>query len=198
MPEWEAGDALEAEWPFPHPCPVDGCGRSFDGEHGLKIHTGKAHPETLPWRNERLLRRLYVEEGLTTYEIAERFGCGSGTIKGSLKRCEIDARPPGWKVATGATHSFDHRYERWLFQYDGEKKHMTVHQLLACLNYNPHEVFADGTHVHHKSGHGFDNRPDNLQVLPADEHQKLHHEKDMPVCKHRLIQSARIMEEERA
>lgn len=33
---------------------------------------------------------------------------------------------------------------------------------------------VDGMHVHHKSGHGLDNRPENLEVMTPAEHSRMH------------------------
>jgi hypothetical protein len=42
-----------------------------------------------------ILRRLYVDEGLTIAEIAARFGCGATTVSRRLRRQGIVARPRG-------------------------------------------------------------------------------------------------------
>lgn len=54
---------------------------------------------------------------------------------------------------------------------------MSGHQVLACLNNDPHEVFADDTHVHHKIGTTID-FPANLEVLPIEEHHRKHNEEE--------------------
>lgn len=48
-----------------------------------------------PWRDESLLRRLYVDEGLTDQEIAGRLGCGSHATVGKFRRRFGIERP--WK-----------------------------------------------------------------------------------------------------
>jgi len=42
-----------------------------------------------------LLRRLYVDEGLSTVEIATKLGCPDNTIRRRLRRAGIDIRPRG-------------------------------------------------------------------------------------------------------
>jgi hypothetical protein len=51
-----------------------------------------------PWTvqiDPAILRRLYLDESLTTAQIAARFGCGGSTILRSLRRSGIAARPKG-------------------------------------------------------------------------------------------------------
>lgn len=50
----------------------------------------------------------------------------------------------------------------------------TVHQLLACLKYEPSKVFDSSNHIHHKNTHKFDNRLENLELMSTSEHMKLH------------------------
>lgn len=45
-----------------------------------------------PWRDEECLRTLYREEGLSTYELAERFGCSRPTVSNWLDRFDIPVR----------------------------------------------------------------------------------------------------------
>ena len=45
--------------------------------------------------DEEVLRRLYVEEGLTAEKIAERLGCAAITVFRRLRRFGIQARPRG-------------------------------------------------------------------------------------------------------
>ena len=50
-----------------------------------------------------------------------------------------------------------------------------VHQLLVCMDNDPHEVFAEDTVVHHETGWKGDTRASALAVLLNDEHARLHH-----------------------
>lgn len=47
-----------------------------------------------PWHNEQALKELYVNQGLTTYEIADRWDCSDVTISDWLDRHDIPARDP--------------------------------------------------------------------------------------------------------
>lgn len=52
----------------------------------------KEHDGNVPWRDEDTLRRMYVDEGMTTPEIADELGCVSSTIWYNLKECGIETR----------------------------------------------------------------------------------------------------------
>ena len=41
------------------------------------------------------LKKLYVKEGLTIRQIADRYMCGNATVHRHLKKCGIKRRPPG-------------------------------------------------------------------------------------------------------
>jgi hypothetical protein len=50
----------------------------------------------------------------------------------------------------------------------------SVHQLLACVHDDPHDVFADGNVVHHEVKIPFLNVPGNLTTLSRGEHTSTH------------------------
>jgi len=55
----------------------------------------------------------------------------------------------------------------------GEGKYATLHRMMMGLTGDHGYGFA-GNHVHHKDFNPWNNRPENLQVLPAKEHVRLH------------------------
>ena len=68
-------------------------------------------------------------------------------------------------------HSFDSNdYERIC----DEDNIIRVHQIIACLDNDPHEVFSPSTQIHHETGFKADNRDEALSVLSISEHHELH------------------------
>lgn len=157
-----------------------------------------------PWQVEGTLRRLYVDGGKSTHEIADDLGCTHPTVLRWMEKFSIPTREQSEATSRStrkeyATHQFTEKgYERWVSYHDGKRPDVHVHQLLACLDHDPHEVFAPDTEVHHTTGHGLDNRPEAVELLTASEHSKHHADADVPECKRRLLQTVANMEEGRA
>jgi len=138
------------------------------------------------YKDPQVLRALYWEEDLTLQEIAERYNVHEKTIWEWFERYDIDRHgstggdntgPRVNKVAYGDDAS---GYCVWSGTTDMDGFSTTfVHQLLAVADgADPHKVYSSGEyHVHHKNGVKWDNRPENLEVLTAEEHAKKHPDK---------------------
>lgn len=156
---------------------------------------------TKPYKDEDRLREQYIEQEKSQRQLAEEWDCGRNTIYRWLNRHGIPRRE---NPDTGGSN----RVEYALYTSDGNGYRawrdytvgtaVKIHQLLACLDHDPHEVFAEDTHCHHESGHPLDNRPGNVGVMSRGEHIRHHRQMDIPACKQRLMQTAVIIEEERA
>ena len=48
-------------------------------------------------QDEEVLRELYVEEGLTQVEIAERLGCSDSTVSNYIRKYDIEKEQPEWR-----------------------------------------------------------------------------------------------------
>ena len=58
---------------------------------------------------------------------------------------------------------------------DGGRAAVYQHQLVALLEFDPSEVFADDTHTHHEMGSPISiDIPENLDILDDREHIRLH------------------------
>lgn len=64
----------------------------------------------------------------------------------------------------------------WYFRDRACGEDVTVyeHQLNACLDHDPRDVFDPDNHVHHLNGVRCDNRPENLAVVDAELHVDQH------------------------
>jgi hypothetical protein len=65
-------------------------------------------------------------------------------------------------------------YEYFRDRADGADDTVYVHQLTACLDYDPHVVFDSETDVHHVNHVPWDNRPANLEPRNWLEHRVEH------------------------
>ena len=162
-------------------CPI--CGKTCKNEMGVSFHKASMHGA--PWHDKERLREKYVDEELSTYKIAELWDCSQEGIIDAMKRHGIDRRGHDRRDhSIGSLFFANHNptvggvYEH--FQFPELNRKILIHRLLALseglMNF---EEFCDPSmHVHHKSGHGLDNRPGNLQVLTNSEHMSLHNSPD--------------------
>lgn len=65
------------------------CGREYDTARILRIHQTKEHRSEYPWREAAVLEELYLDEGLNTTEIGERFDCNPETVRTWMDRHDI-------------------------------------------------------------------------------------------------------------
>ena len=161
-------------------CPV--CGRLFATPNGMNCHRGKVHDN--PWQDKSVLYRLHVSKNYSCPEIADKLNCSQSAVERHLREYGLqrygrgerkNKRPPQhYFTKDGARVGLE--YERIATDVNGTTKSAGVHQLVVIANgADPHKVFSNGMyHVHHKNRHGLDNRPENLELLSAGDHQKRH------------------------
>lgn len=148
-------------------------------KHGITLTVAPEDydiPDEEPWKDEELLRKMYLGDLLSTNDIATLFDCSSATVNKWLNRFGIEKRNrsqalnavhSGTKEAAAYSMDSD-SYMRWTPGDD----YMSVHRLMAIAEWGVDAV--EGMHVHHKNGLRWDNRIENLELLTNSEHQQKH------------------------
>jgi|GEM_PF-1757404 len=137
-----------------------------------------------PWRDAETLERLYIAEGLTTREIADRLGCTNGTVSQWLNHHDIPTRE-NWVAGVEAAKRANREervaqrtlpsgYEYWTSKEGDDRTNriVYVHRLLAVAEYG-FDAVAD-TDIHHRNGVPWDNRPENIALLSKSDHGRHH------------------------
>lgn len=160
----------------------DICKQTFDTQRGCSVHESHAHDgESLkPWQDEEVLKRLYYDQELRQWEIAERLGTSLRTVcrwmnKHGLEvyRTERSGESNREERATFITRRDG--YERAMTNCDGDIKSVRIHRLLATLKYDVESV-ANGV-IHHKNSIPWDNRLENLELFEShSKHMEHHHD----------------------
>lgn len=126
--------------------------------------------------DEETLREMYHGEEKSLREIADDVDRSYGWVRQRCIEYGIDRRPSNiekdsavWRIPRD-TGKVDYATG------DGDgKAWVGEHQLVALLEFDPHDVFADGVHVHHEMGAPVDiNVPENLALMGAGEHARAH------------------------
>lgn len=129
-----------------------------------------------PYRDEAILRRLYVDEKQSTYDIADRLGCNKSTVLYWMQKHDIDRREGG-RLPYASYYVDVNGYEQWSTRNGDSTTTVGVHRLLAIADgADPHRVFAEGTEVHHRAGDGLMNISGLLDVVSIGEHRRTHDE----------------------
>lgn len=133
---------------------------------------------THPWHDEETLRDLYWGEQMTLTEVAEELGASSeGIILKWMDRYGIERRSASVaqtlaQPGAGFVHADARGYETIKHSVGNVTKNYPIHRLVAIAEYG-YDAVQD-MHVHHKNGIKWDNRPDNIELLPGTDHHKHH------------------------
>ena len=127
--------------------------------------------------------QLY-KDGMTQYEVADELGVSQGVIWDALDGKDVDT-----SYQNDPTHPPQHyfhkesdvvgtEYEKVQTRVCGSDPiSVRIHRLIAVAHgmLEPSDVWGNNDIVvHHKSEHGLDNRPENLEVMKRGEHQTMH------------------------
>lgn len=144
--------------------------------HGIERRTAASDvDDDACYTDKEWLSEKYVEEGLSTPEIGEIADVHAGTIQSWLDRHDIPVRDEGREPLPFARMYVDSNgYIAWR-SYDREtrsEEYVTVHRLLAVAHHGLDAL--KGHHVHHQNHIKWDNRIENLDLVPPTEHARHH------------------------
>lgn len=127
-----------------------------------------ARQDQAPWRDEGLLRRKYVEEEKSTYQIGEELGCANTTVWSWLQKHGIETRDQAreWPL--------DYHMERGYEVVSSSCGSVRIHRLLAVAEFGFDAVCNNI--VHHENGIPWDNRTENISLMSRGDHAAHHNE----------------------
>jgi hypothetical protein len=129
------------------------------------------------YKDPKVLRTLYHEEGLSQADIAYSFNVTQQTVSHWMRKFDIETRPPMDERDRSVSKS---QHPKAKVQYHvpdggGGVERFYRHQLVALLEFEASEVFANDTHVHHEMGSPVVvDVPENLDVIGDAAHVRAH------------------------
>lgn len=128
--------------------------------------------DALPWQDEKTLRTLYSVHKWSQQQIGDHLGCSDQTVSRWMSKFGIGTREEGvWFADRPRQEESYVRYEITAASGEDIRPTVSEHQLVAIADgADPHRVFADDTHCHHRNKHKADNRPCNVSVLQQSIH----------------------------
>lgn len=145
-------------------------------------------PENKPWTDEELMRTLYTEKGMSTTAISIELDCSSGAVASWLDEHGIETRSRSEAATTShgnqgkasfytvMSRGHDSANTRGHEIWRSGQQTLYVHRLLAVAVYGFDAVVDN--HVHHINEIGWDNRPENLELVTNAEHGTRHRKID--------------------
>lgn len=94
------------------------------------------HEDRPPWRDEELLRDLYQQQGLSTYDIADRLDCYPGTVQKWLHEFNIPVRGP-----RGSPIDAKYKKKDWLREQYIQKQ-LPAHEIAEQLGVSNNTIYS--------------------------------------------------------
>jgi len=140
-------------------------------KHGIETREVGGFAADAPHKQKEKLRELYVEQGLSSWELADELGVSQKTVLDQLRKNDIEVRKSN-RETPPTYYTRQNGYEYVMSA--GEA--VFVHQLVAIANgADPYKVLGDLTHVtHHKIPIPWLNTPDNIELVTQSEHRQHH------------------------
>lgn len=132
-------------------------------------------PENRPWRQKDLLKTLYIEKGLSPNDISGILDCSATTVRNWLDNHDIETRSMSQAQSNsyGTLNHASYRTKKTGREVWKVSQHtVLVYRLLAVSEWGFDEVSQYD--IHHKNGIPWDNRPDNLELVTNENHQRKH------------------------
>jgi len=128
------------------------------------------------YHDKELLRRLYVDEGLSTLEISRKLDCSKFSIQKWMKRYGIEMRKSNREKPPQFLTTED-GYEQIRHCSKSGMKYVIIHRLVAVAHglLDPTDFTNREINIHHKNGIPWDNRPENLEPINHNKHAKHHY-----------------------
>lgn len=134
-----------------------------------------------PHRDADVLCYFYHDSELSTRDVGDKLDCDAKTVSRWLDKTDLGARTEDWntrleRASFTAANSSGHELCK-ADDPDGTTRTVGVHQLLAVADgEDPEDVWAEDTHVHHRTGIPWLNIEDGVEVLTVGEHRRVHRE----------------------
>lgn len=130
------------------------------------------------------LERMYHDEMLSQYDIAQRLGVTQGAIAYHFRKLGIKSRPQSQAVALTGRFKGE-KNPRWNGGRTTGNGYVLIkrpdHHRADCRGYVREHILVwekanktrlpKGWHVHHKNGVKDDNRPENLEAMSNSKHK---------------------------
>lgn len=124
-----------------------------------------------------LLKKLYIRENMTQQEIADKTGVSQHHVSVALREHGIDTRDVSDYIIHPFVGYHPKGYIEARCQSNGNSDRFYLHRLLVVAEYGFDAV--KGMDVHHKNGIGWDNRPENIELLSPSDHYSMERKKEL-------------------